>query len=237
MNIDDILERINEIYSFKNKAELARWFDIPQTTLHDRINNARNLDITVKAKNFGNKLYEDILVRIAEDDRINPNYIFFGKPPKYFDEKTVQKIRCDDVVNLENEDVFTIPYYADIKASAGNGYDNDDASEPEYLVMPKALCKSHPKHVHAIKVDGDSMSPNIKENSIIFVDTSNNQLTQNAIFVVNNQGNVYVKRIQIVDGQLLLKSDNIRYNTIICKPSDIKIIGRVINSISVENIF
>lgn len=235
MNIDEILDRVKDLYGFKNKADLARWFEIPATTLYDRINNARDLD-TNKSKNFGNKLYEDILVRIAEDERINPNYIFFGRPPKFFDEKTVRKIRGEDVPNYEDEDVFTVPYYSDIKASAGNGYCNDHNCEPEYLVMPKALCKSSPKHLHAIRVDGDSMSPNIKENSIVFVDTGDDFLTQNAVFVVNYRGEIYVKRVQKVDGHILLKSDNIRYNTIICEPEDIKIVGRVVNSISVDNL-
>lgn len=235
MNIDEILDRVKDLYGFKNKADLARWFEIPATTLYDRINNARDLD-TNKSKNFGNKLYEDILVRIAEDERINPNYIFFGRPPKFFDEKTVRKIRGEDVPNYEDEDVFTVPYYSDIKASAGNGYYNDHNCEPEYLVMPKALYKAKSKHIHAIKVDGDSMSPNIKENSIVFVDSGDTFLTQNAVFVVNYQGEIYVKRVQKVDGHILLKSDNIRYNTIICEPQDIKIVGRVVNSISVDNL-
>ena len=234
MDIEEIIKRVNENYSFKSKADLARWFDVPPTTLYDRISSAKNP--TKKEKNFGNKLYEDILQRIAKDDKVNPNYIFFGKPPKFFDEKTVRKIKGEEIQLLDNEEVFTVPYYSDIKASAGNGYCNDHDCEPEYLVMPKTLCKSKPKHVHAIKVDGDSMSPNIKENSIIFVDTSENILTQNAVFVVNHMGDIYVKRVQQADGHILLKSDNIRYNTIICEPQDIKIIGRVINSISVDNL-
>lgn len=235
MNIDDILERVNELYNFKSKAELARWFGIPATTLYDRINNARDPEKN-KSKNFGNKLYEDILTRIAEDERINPNYIFFGRPPKFFDEKTVRKIRGEEIPSYDGEDVFTVPYYSDIKASAGNGYCNDHDCEPEYLVMPKALCKSNPKHLHAIKVDGDSMSLNIKENSIVFVDTGDDFLTQNAVFVINHKGDIYVKRVQKADGHILLKSDNIRYNTMICEPQDIKIIGRVVNSISVDNL-
>ena len=91
MDIEEIIKRVNEIYGFKSKADLARWFDVPPTTLYDRINSAKNP--TKKEKNFGNKLYEDILQRIAKDDKVNPNYIFFGKPPKFFDEKTVRKIK------------------------------------------------------------------------------------------------------------------------------------------------
>lgn len=229
MNIDEILERVNELYNFRSKAELARWFGIPATTLYDRINNARDPEKN-KAKNFGNKLYEDILVRIAEDERINPNYIFFGRPPKFFDDKTVRKIKGDEVQNYEGEDIFSVPY-SDISALV----DGKDF-EPEYLVMPKALCKSNPKHLRAVKVEDDAMSPNIKENSIAFVDTGDDFLTQNAVFVVKYKGDISIKRVQKVDGHILLKSDNIRYNTIICEPNDMQIIGRVVNSISVDNL-
>lgn len=236
MNIDEILERVKGIYGFKSKADLARWFDIPATTLYDRINNARDPDKN-KSKNFGNKLYEDILTRIAEDDRINPNYVFFGKPPIYFDEKTVRKIRGEEVPSYENEDVFTVPYYSDINTCACN----DDrcehkACEPEFLVMPKVFYKKKSKHIYAIKVDSDSMAPNIKENSVVFVDTGDDFLTQNAVFVVKHKGDIFIRRVQKVDGHILLKADNIRYNTIVCELQDIKIIGRVINSISVDNL-
>lgn len=232
MDIEKILDRVNEIYGFKKRSELARWFNIPDSTLHDRIKNAKeNIN---KKRNVGNKIYEDILVRIAKDDRINPNYIFFGKLPKYFDEKIVRTIKEENINSLKNEDVFTIPYYNDIRAS--NGYCNDHNYEPEYLVMPKAFCKSRAKHIHAIKVDNNSMSPNIKENSIVFVDTDDTFFIQNAVYVVNKLGEIYVKRVQHADGHILLKSDNISYNTIICEPQDVKIIGKVINSISVDNL-
>lgn len=161
MNIDDIIERVSEIYGLKSQAALARWFEISPSTLHDRIRNAREDlnrtdDSTKKERNFGNKIYEDILVRIAQDDRINPNYIFFGKPPKFFDEKTVRRIRGDERTSHEDDETFTIPYFSDIRASAGNGYCNDHDCEPEYLVMPKALCKSKPKNEsgrsHTVKI-------------------------------------------------------------------------------------
>jgi SOS-response transcriptional repressor LexA len=236
MDIDAILERVNDIYSLKSKADLARWFGIAPSTLSDRINNAKDPNKN-RQKNFGNKLYEDILVRIAEDDRINPNYIFFGKPPKFFDDKFVRHIRGEELPQfLLDDDVLSIPYYTDIKASAGNGYCNHNDCEPEYIIVPKALCSSNIKNIHAIKVDSDSMSPNIKEDSIIFVDTGDTFLTQNGVYVVNYKGDIFVKRVQQADGQILLKSDNLRYNTILCSPKDIKIIGRVVNSISSQSL-
>lgn len=236
MNIDDILGRVKEIYGFKTKADLARWFDIPATTLYDRINNAQDPEKN-KAKNFGNKLYEDILTRIAEDDRINPNYIFFGKPPKFFDEKTVRMIRGEELAAHDSDDVFAVPYYSNIEACACNDRLCDHNNcEPEYLVMPKVFYKKSSKNLYAVKVDSDIMSPNIKANSVIFVDTVDDFLTQNAVFVVKYKGDVHIRRVQKVDGHILLKADNIRYNTIICEPSDIKIVGRVVYSISVDNL-
>lgn len=231
MDIDEILNRINEMYGFKKKSELAKWFNIPDSTLHDRIKKAK--DDSNKKRNVANKLYEDILLRIAEDDRINPNYIFFGKPPKFFDDKFVRRIRGEELPSyLMDDDVVTIPYYADIKTSVGNGYCNTEECESEFIVIPKTLCSANIKNIHAIKMECDSMSPNIKENSIIFVDTGETLLMQNSVYVLNYKGNIFVKRIQQVDGQILLKSDNMHYNTILCSAKDIKIIGRVVNSIS-----
>lgn len=260
MRIDEILRRIQEVYNLKSTdADFLRWLNSTTdgeeqaeptskaaSTLSDRLKNARLTEkireekaagieesqkTKKKEKMFGNKLYEDILVRISRDDNINPNYIFFGKLPKTFDEKTVRKIRGEEMSEYESEMFLGVPFYADINANFMGFY-----GDVEHLLIPKAIYKETSKLIYTTLLDNDSMEPNIKSNSVVFVNTGDNFLTQNALFLVHFRGENFVKRVQKVDGHILLKSDNIRYNTLICEPRDIKIIGRITNSITVDSL-
>ena len=80
------------------------------------------------------------------------------------------------------------------------------------------------------------MEPNIRNNSVVFVDTNDKDKLNNAVYVVNLAGEIYIKRLEFLDETVLLKSDNIIYNTIPTKNSEIKIIGKVKNSVSLDQI-
>ncbi len=103
--------------------------------------------------------------------------------------------------------------------------------------MPKMFLKDmNYKHIHALRVLGDSMEPNIKSNSIVFVDTNDLSEVNNAVYVINYAGEIYIKRLEFLDNLVLLKSDNIIYNTINADKNEIEVIGKVRNSVSMENI-
>jgi transcriptional regulator with XRE-family HTH domain len=63
-----------------------------------------------------------------------------------------------------------------------------------------------------VQVAGDSMEPTLADGDVIIVDTAQNRIDVSGIYVVELQGNLLVKRVQLrIDGSLVLKSDNPAY--------------------------
>lgn len=109
---------------------------------------------------------------------------------------------------------YAVSYYPDVRASAGNGYFNDESSEIEIISLPKAVIdkKLSVGKIDAIKVHGDSMHPTIKENDIIFVATNMREVYDNKIYVIRYDEEIRVKRIFKRRGEkVLLRSDNTIY--------------------------
>ena len=109
---------------------------------------------------------------------------------------------------------YAVSYYPDIRASAGNGYINDDASTIEVISLPKAVInrKIDIGKIDAIKVHGDSMHPTIKENDIIFVATNMREIQDNKVYVIRYDDEIRVKRLFKRRGEkVLIRSDNSIY--------------------------
>lgn len=111
--------------------------------------------------------------------------------------------------------------------SAGAGAINYSInSEP--LIIDKQLLNyinSSYKYTEIIKVFGESMNPLIRDNSLIFIDTSIKDIKDKHIYVVNVNGEIFVKQIIIRKDYYHLKSINLDYEDI--KVKDLVVIGKV----------
>lgn len=128
---------------------------------------------------------------------------------------------------------YSVTYYPDIKAKAGNGYFNDESSEVDIITLPKAIInKNHkPGKIDAIRVHGDSMTPTIKSDDIIFVSKNNIDIIDNKIYVLRYEDEIRVKRIfKRKSGMIILRSDNDIYpdEEVSVNDEDIQILGQVI---------
>ncbi len=147
---------------------------------------------------------------------VNPTWLLYG----------------DGEMFLEDEENAkgTIPYYNDIRASAGFGAINGEASKPEFMHIPPSLCLDlHVNKTEAIKCSGDSMYPNIKDGDVMFIDRSDTELKDGEVYVVRMGDEVFVKRLFRVPGKVLAKSDNENYPAFDID-GDFEILGRVIYS-------
>jgi phage repressor protein C with HTH and peptisase S24 domain len=188
-----------------------------------------------KQKHFTNALYLHF-IDLAKKDNLNLNWVFNGVAPIQLgsSEKVAKFVQNHNLKEYVTDDTVAIPYFTEIKASAGNGYLNDEEYEPDFIVLPKNMIKG--KKLNAIKVNGDSMAPNIKPDSIVFIDLAAKKLKKACVYVVRYDDEVYVKRLEELDNHILLRSDNISYSTITAKKEDVTIIGQVINSMATGNI-
>lgn len=118
----------------------------------------------------------------------------------------------------EGEEGFIRVPMLSVRASAGTGRIAADVDhEAEGIVSFREDWLRGigliPGRAEAMAAVGDSMEPTIRDGDLLLVDRSIDRVVNHGIYVLVYNGVVLVKRIQMrLDGSLVLKSDNDRYN-------------------------
>ena len=204
-NYNEILEKIKDIISQElgNKKIFDK--DIAQA-LNINYDNFR------KQKVRKSTPYYEIMSFLAKRN-ISINWFFFNQLPESLIENTSNYI--------------ILKYQKNIIGSAGAGAINYSLNT-EPLIIDKQLLdyiSSSYKYTEIIKVFGESMNPLIKDNSLIFVDTSIKDINDKHIYVVNMNGEIFIKQIRVKKDYYHLKSINKEYEDI--KVKDLVLIGKV----------
>ncbi len=204
-NYNEILEKIKDILS--QELGNKKIFDKDIATALDI-----NYDNFRKQKARSAIPYYEIMSFLAKRN-ISINWFFFNQLPESLIENTSNYI--------------ILKYQKNVIGSAGAGAINYSInSEP--LIIDKQLLdyiNSSYKYTEIIKVFGESMNPLIKDNSLIFVDTSIKDINDKHIYVVNINGEIFVKQIIIKKDYYYIKSINPDYEDI--KVKDLVVIGKV----------
>lgn len=128
----------------------------------------------------------------------------------------------------KNTNSFLIPILNQ-ELSAGHGELLPDNDVVEGLVsVPLWLRKQFGTNLAALHIHGDSMSPTLNDGDMIVCDSMGWDKSD-GIYAIRMNGNGYVKRIQVANGKILIKSDNPNYDTIEepIESEAINIIGKV----------
>lgn len=128
-----------------------------------------------------------------------------------------------------NDDIVSIPFYEDIRASAGSGAYNE-AETVEQLNFPKSFLRQYFgiisfNNLSIIIGSGDSMFPTLPENCYLVIQQGN--VREGEICVARIEDELYVKRLQKLP-KLKLFSDNKTYEPIELEGKNFEIIGRVV---------
>ena len=204
-NYNEIIEKIKDIISQElgNKKVLDK--DIA-AALEINYDNFRKQ----KARN---KIpYFEIMSFLAIRN-ISINWFFFNQLPESLIENTSNYI--------------ILKYQKNIIGSAGGGAINYEIN-PEPLIIDKQLVdyiNSSYKYTEVLQVFGESMEPDIKDGSLVFVDKSKKDINEKDIFLVNINGEIFIKRINIKEDDFILKSFNQNY--IDLKVENLIVIGKV----------
>ncbi|WP_239690657.1 MULTISPECIES: helix-turn-helix transcriptional regulator [Pseudomonas] len=127
-----------------------------------------------------------------------------------------------------------VPLY-DARISQGHGAWSDGAriltmlAFTKYSLTKKGLVASQ---LAAVRVDGDSNEPALKDGDTVMVDLSRNVIQGEAFYVIRLDDLLYAKRLQRqLDGGVLVISANTAYQTI-SVPADrlerLQVVGRVV---------
>lgn len=204
-NIKEIIEKLKDVLSkelgnisIKDK-DIAIALDI-------------NYDIFRKNKQHNKIPYFPIMQFLAKRN-LSINYFFFNQLPESLIEPTSQYI--------------ILKYHSNITSSAGTGILNYQLEKEPLIIDTQILdyINSSYKYTELIKAKGDSMLPIIQEDSLIFIDTSIKELNGKNIYVVNINGELFIKQIVLKDNSYYLKSLNQNYKDI--KVKVFNVIGKV----------
>lgn len=108
-----------------------------------------------------------------------------------------------------------IPVLSEVMASAGSGYLAPNEQITDFAAFHEGWLRSigvRPEGAQMLYVKGDSMEPTLRDGDVLLVDTTIDHVRDNAIYVVVYNGNILVKRINLMrDGAVTLQSDNTRH--------------------------
>ena len=139
------------------------------------------------------------------------------------------KRREADGEAIDDESFCKVPIY-NVKAAAGDGYLNESEAVIDYIVFRKPYIRNYflttPNGLFLIEVVGDSMEPTFRNGDLIMADRSKIYDRQDGIYVIKRSGELMVKRIQFLDNEFLVISDNKLYPPY--KTKEVEIVGKVI---------
>ena len=201
----EIIEKLKDILSKELGNVIIKDKDIAK---------ALDIDYNVfrKNKQYNKIPYFQIMQFLAKRN-ISINYFFFNQLPESLIEPSSKYI--------------ILKYYSNITSSAGTGILNYQLHSEPFIIDTQILdyLNSNYNYTEIIKARGDSMIPIIQDDSLLFIDTSIKHINHKGIYVVNIQGELFVKQISYKDNHILLKILNKEYNDI--KVKDLTIIGKI----------
>ncbi|PZT47319.1 DNA-binding protein [Helicobacter valdiviensis] len=128
-----------------------------------------------------------------------------------------------------NDEIVIIPFYENVRASAGSGAYNDEESSQPFSFSKNFLREYFGllsfANLSVIIGYGDSMSPTLPENCYLLVQQG--EAKEGEICVTRIEEELYVKRLQ-KRPKLKLLSDNKAYEPIELEGENFEILGRVV---------
>ncbi len=174
----------------------------------------------------------DFIAILCEAYNINAHWLITGEGSKHLNG---QKIAQGSSPAPADGDYVHIPRF-EVVASAGGGAVVHSEQIVDYLSFRADWVRSalgvSVGDLALISVIGDSMEPSLSEGDVVLLDMTTRSVLDGSIYALQLNGGLLVKRIQrMLDGSLVVKSDNARYDTETVsedKADRIKIIGRVV---------
>lgn len=193
--IDKLLELLKNFYGLKFDNALIQALGIKRGTL-DTWKNKDAIPLS-RLKEISEKTSIPVseLVSIMDGSDIKET---FGT-----------KLDNNDV--CDKASVLKIPYYKDIRSSAGFGALNGRIGTPDEIMLPKSLLINASNLTEAIMCTGDSMTPSLEDGDIMFVDRSQIDIVSGEIYVLRVEDDLYVKKLFKVPNKIIAKSDNANY--------------------------
>lgn len=226
---DTVWERVKQVTGWQKDNQLASFLEVQPGT----VSGARQRDSFPIQWAF----------KIGQEYQCNTDWLMTGDGNKLAG-GIVEKDGSSPAVVAEpavpyttkaNDEYVHIPRY-DVEASAGGGAVVHNEQVVDYLSFRKEWVRNtlgvSIQDLALISVIGDSMEPTLSEGDVVLLDMTTRSVLDGSIYALQLNGGLLVKRIQRkLDGSVVVKSDNARYDTEVVsedKADRLKIIGRVV---------
>lgn len=205
---------------------------LTQQDIANIINNGKTGKIKQIEAGVTQSISYDDAKKIEEKYNISEQWLRFGKGKILKEKDELKEINDYEKNLLLDNNLVILPYYENIKASAGNGYINYD-DKKAYIKIPFELVPVSNKELEIIKVDGDSMEETISSGDFIFVNKKCIDAINGKIYLVRYEDELYIKRYFNINNEIILKSDNKFYPDIKPKPNEhLELCGKVVGRLN-----
>lgn len=186
--------RLMEAANVKNEAEFARLLGINQSS--------------IAAARKREQVPPGWVEKIADRFNADANWLFFGEGNA---DLTKMQVPCG-AREASDVDLIMVPM-VEARLSAGHGsLQVSGESDRSYAFRSDFLHrKGNPKSMVLMRVEGDSMQPEIMDGDAVLLDQSKTDIRIGKIFAVGFEDAIYLKRIDKVPGKVILKSTNPAY--------------------------
>lgn len=207
MYLNEVIEKLKDILSYEHGNKRILDKDVA-SALEIEYSKFR------KQKSRGTIPYFEIMSFLAKR-KISINWFFFNQLP-------------ESLIG-ETSNYIILKYQRTATASAGGGAINYEI-DPSPMVIDKQFLdyiNSSYKYTEVLKVFGESMEPDIKDGSLVFIDKSQRSINRTGVYVVSSSDGLYIKNITQTQNKINLKSTNKLYSNLTYNIDEIKIVGKV----------
>jgi phage repressor protein C with HTH and peptisase S24 domain len=177
----------------------------------------------------------DFLARLCSRSGVEPAWLLLGEGPMYKEDQDQPVASAHNPTDDKDGEYVQVPRY-EVAASAGGGAWVESEQIVDYLSFRAGWVRNSLgvplNNLALINVIGDSMEPTLADGDVVLLDTTSRNIQDSAIYVLQMNGTLLVKRIQHrLDGSLVVKSDNELYEAEIVTGEmidQLRIVGRVV---------
>lgn len=149
---------------------------------------------------------------ICKKLRISPEWLVLGTGPMHTSITEKEESLPPQYVPQDDSDLIMIPMVNAVLSAGSGSLETDGDSERSYAFRRDFIArKGKAKNMVLMRVSGDSMEPEIMDGDVVLLDQSKRTVVPGRIFAVGFEEAIYLKRIDLLPGQAILKSINPAY--------------------------
>lgn len=172
----------------------------------------------------------DLISRLCSHFGVSPEWLLFGTGPKLREANPAQE--AGNVLPIEakpGEGVISVPLVS-ARLSAGMGSLQVSGNVEKRYAFPSSFLhrKGVPERMVVMRVEGESMQPEIMDGDIVLIDQSKTDIRLGRIFALGIEEAIYLKRIDLLPGKAVLKSVNPEY-----PPLEVELCGQLAEQLRV----